>query len=66
LKHGKYAYVKRSDGLYVKVRVFKGRDDNDPLKYIVVGPVVKKAPPRARIINEETLPEPVKKKIYEV
>jgi len=66
LKHGKYAYVKRDDGLYVKVRVFKGRDDNDPLKYIVIGPVVKKAPPRARIINEDVLPEPVRKKIYEV
>ncbi len=66
LKHKKYVYVARSDGWYVKVRILKGRDENDPSRYIVVGPKVKEPPPTAQIIREERLPNEVRAKLYEI
>ncbi|HDI02416.1 MAG TPA: cren protein [Ignisphaera sp.] len=66
LKHKKYIYVRRSDGWYVKVRVLKSRSEDDPSRYIVVGPKVREAPATAQIIREEQLPDDVKKKLYEV
>jgi len=63
LKKGKYAYVKLSEGRYVKVRVFKGRADNVPDKYIVVGPIVKKPPHTAKVIDILELPKDVADKI---
>jgi len=63
LKKGKYAYVKISEGKYVKVRVFKGKADNVPDKYIVVGPIVKKPPYTARVIDILDLPKEVADKI---
>ena len=66
LKHKKYVYVRRADGWYVKVRVLKSRSDDDPSKYIVVGPKVKEPPFTAQILREEQLPEEVRKQLYEV
>jgi len=65
-KHGKYVYVRRSDGWYVKVRVFKNRDDSDPEKYLVVGPKVKEAPFTFEVLSEEDLPEEARAKLYSV
>ncbi len=65
-KHGKYAYVKRSDGWYVKVRVFKSRDDADPDKYLVVGPKVKEPPYTFIVLDEEDLPEEARERLYSV
>ncbi len=66
LKHGKYVYVKRADGWYVKVRVLKSRSDDDPSKYIVVGPKVKEPPFTAQILREEQLPDEIRKQLYEI
>ncbi|NPA96361.1 MAG: cren protein [Crenarchaeota archaeon] len=66
LKHRKYVYVERSDGWYVKVRVLKGRAESDPSRYIVVGPKVREPPLTAEVIREASLPEEVRKKLYEV
>jgi len=74
LKHGKYIYVKRGDGWYVKVRVLnirfkkKGKskyefDINDPDKYIVLSVKTKKPPIKAYIVNEEDLPERVRERL---
>jgi hypothetical protein len=65
LKHKKYVYVKRSDGVYVKVRVLKSREEGED-KYIVMGPKVSKPPATAIVISEENLPEAVRKKLYEI
>jgi len=59
LKRGKYAYIKISKDTYVKVRVLKGKADNVPEKYIVVGPLVKKPPVTARVIDILELPKEV-------
>ncbi len=64
-KHGKYAYVERRDGWYVKVRVFKNRDE-EPDKYLIVGPKRRDAPPTFPLLKEEDLPEEVRAKLYEV
>ncbi|MET1159984.1 MAG: DUF5622 domain-containing protein [Thermoprotei archaeon] len=77
LKHGKYVYVKRSDGWYVKVRVLNIRfkktgkpgyefDINDPTKYIVLPVKTREPPIKARIVNAEDLPEEVRKLVYEI
>lgn len=63
-KHGKYAYVQRSDGWYVKVRILKGREDSDPEKYVVVGLKTRNPPPTYPILREDQLPEDVKHKLY--
>lgn len=65
-KHGKYIYVERKDGWYVKVRVLKSRDPTDPDKYVVVGPKVKNPPYTYKIMKEDDLPELVKEKLYMV
>ncbi len=65
-KHGKYAYVQRRDGLYVKVRVFKNKPDDSPDKYLVVGPKRRDAPPSYPLLREEDLPEEARRGLYEV
>ena len=62
-KKGKYIYVKRSDGLYAKIRVFKKRDPNSPDAYIITGTVVKKIPRKAKVLALEELPEELRSKI---
>lgn len=62
-KHGKYVYVRRSDGWYVKVRVFKNRAEDDPERYIIVGPKVKEPPFTYEVLDEEELPEEVREKL---
>ena len=66
MKHGKYVYVKRTDGWYVKVRVLKGMPSEDPGKYIVVGPKTRVPPLNARILLEAELPEEARQRLYEV
>ncbi|MET1101776.1 MAG: DUF5622 domain-containing protein [Pyrodictiaceae archaeon] len=56
-KHGKYAYVLREDGWYVKVRLLKSRSDDSPDKYVIVGFKTRKAPETYPIIRLEDLPE---------
>lgn len=65
-KHGKYIYVERKDGWYIKVRVLKSRDPSDPDKYIVIGPKVKEPPYTYRVMKEDDLPDLVKEKLYMV
>jgi hypothetical protein len=64
-KHGKYVYIKRADGWYVKARVFKNRSEDDPERYLIVGPKVKEAPFTYEIVSEEDLPEEVRIKVYQ-
>ncbi|MEM4602098.1 MAG: DUF5622 domain-containing protein [Desulfurococcaceae archaeon] len=73
LKHGKYIYVKRNDGYYVKVRVLNFRfqkkisqklDVSDASKYIVLGTKLSAPPLKGIVISEEDLPEGVRKIIY--
>ena len=63
-KHGKYVYVRRSDGWYVKVRVLKNRDEKDPSRYIVVGPKVREAPLTYEVVDEDQLPEEARMALY--
>ena len=65
-KHGKYVYVRRKDGWYVKVRVFKNRDAGNPDRYIIVGPKRREAPITFEVLREDELPEEVRKRLYEV
>ncbi len=65
-KHGKYAYVRRSDGWYVKVRVLKSRAEDDPSRYIPLGYKTRKPPITYPILREEELPDEVRAKLYEV
>lgn len=65
-KHGKYAYVARRDGWYVKVRVLKNRDEKDPGRYIVVGPKTRRPPATYPLLEEEELPEEVRQSIYRI
>jgi hypothetical protein len=65
-KHGKYVYVRRRDGWYVKVRVFKGRSDDDPSKYLVVGPKVREPPFTFQVFSEDELPEEARSTLYTV
>ncbi len=69
LKHGKYVYVDRLDGTYVKVRVLNIRfhkkteekiDVTNPTRYIVTGTVTSKPPKNAVVISIEALPEEVR------
>jgi len=65
-KHGKYAYVERRDGLFVKVRVFKNKPEDSAERYLVVGPKRKDAPPTFPVLKEDDLPEEVRPRLYEV
>ncbi len=65
-KHGKYVYVERSDGWFVKVRVLKSRDVNDPTRYIVVGPKTRNPPFTYKVFKEEELPDEVRPELYKV
>ena len=68
-KHKKYVYIDRGDGWYVKARVFKNRSDEDPTRYLVVGPKVQEPPYTFQVIRLEDLPENVRNalrpKLYE-
>jgi len=74
LKHGKYIYVERGDGYYVKVRVLNVRfgkgetsgDVQDPTRYVVMGFKTRKPPRTAVIVSEEALPKKVREALYEV
>ncbi len=63
LKKRKYVYVKIAKDRYVKVRVFKSRAESSPDRYEVVGPVVKKPPFTAEVLDLEELPSEVSEKI---
>ncbi len=65
-KHGKYVYIARKDGWYIKARVLKGKADTEPTKYIMLGFKRKDVPPTYKVIKEEMLPDEVIKKLYEV
>ena len=65
-KHGKYVYVRRPDGWFVKVRVLKNRGEGDPSRYIVVGPKTRSPPPSFRVVDADELPEEVRQRLYEV
>ncbi len=65
LKKGKYVYVKINNKAYVKVRVLKSKSEENPERYIVVGPIVKEPPWTAKVIDLETLPDDVASKIRE-
>jgi len=64
-KHGKYVYVRRRDGWFVKVRVFKSRPEDDPERYLVVGPRVREPPFTFGVLEEDDLPEEVRGRLYE-
>lgn len=73
LKHGKYIYVKRSDGVYVKVRVLNIRlkkkqelDLSDPSRYIVMNVKTVKPPANAVVLSEDALPQAVRNLLHEV
>ncbi len=77
LKHGKYIYIARKDGWYVKVRVLNIRlkkkekkeysyDINDASRYIVVGPKVKKVPFKAQVLREEDIPDEIREQTYKL
>ncbi len=57
VKHGKYAYLKVSEDLYAKIRVFKKRDPSSPSAYLFTGVFVKKPPRKAKVFSESDLPE---------
>ncbi|MEB3844869.1 MAG: DUF5622 domain-containing protein [Desulfurococcales archaeon] len=65
-KHGKYVYVARRDGWYVKVRVLKSRAEDDPSRYIVVGPKVREPPYTFTVVSEDDLPDEVVGKLYSI
>jgi len=65
-KHGKYAYVEREDGWYVKVRVFKNKAEDDPERYLPVGPKVRSPPFTFQILKEKDLPEETREKLYQI
>ncbi len=65
-KHGKYAYVQRSDGWYVRIRVIKSRAEDDPERYVILGPKVREPPITYQVIREEELPEEIVYKLYQV
>jgi len=72
LKHGKYIYVKRSDGFYVKVRGLNLRfgekmeqvNITDPSRFIITGYKTMNPPLTAIIVNEEVLPEDTRRNLY--
>lgn len=75
LKHGKYIYVKRRDGWYIKVRVFnvrfgkkmeEGIDTSNPALYMPTGVKVKAPPVTAVVLDEDALPQPVREALYSV
>ncbi len=65
-KHKKYVYVRRRDGWFVKVRVLKNRSEDNPERYITVGPKVREPPITFEIIREEEIPEGVRDRLYSV
>ncbi len=78
LKHGKYIYVERKDGWFVKVRVLNIRfkktgksekysfDINDPTRYIVLSVKTRNPPHKAIIVREDDLPEQIRKQVENV
>lgn len=63
-KTEKYVYVKRNDGWYVKVRVFKGRSEDDLEKYLPIGSKTRNPPRTYKVMDEDDLPEEARKKLY--
>ncbi|MEM1873087.1 MAG: DUF5622 domain-containing protein [Acidilobaceae archaeon] len=65
-KHEKYVYVRRRDGWYVKVRVFKSRDEKDSSRYVPLNTKTREPPRTFRVIHESELPSEVVQKLYTV
>lgn len=75
LKHGKYIYVERKDGWYVKVRVLGVRfrreskeavDINDPKRYVVLSVKTREPPRSSIVVREDDVPSAVREMIYSV
>ncbi|MEM0340624.1 MAG: DUF5622 domain-containing protein [Acidilobaceae archaeon] len=65
-KHEKYAYVRRKDGWYVKLRVLKSRDEKDSSKYVILDLKTRRVPRSFKVIHEKDLPPDVVQKLYQV
>ncbi len=65
-KHGKYVYVDRGDGWFVKVRVFKSRDPASPDRYLVLGFKTREPPLTYRVVKAEELPEEIRRLVESV
>ncbi|AFK50430.1 hypothetical protein TCELL_0005 [Thermogladius calderae 1633] len=70
LKHGKFIYVERADGFYVKVRLLKVRfgkkgkssgDFNNPQNYVVLPFKTRKPPASAVVVKGQDLPDEVRR-----
>ena len=46
--------------------MFKSRAEDDPERYIVVGPKVKEPPFTYEVLDEEELPEEVREKLRDI
>ncbi len=64
LKKEKYVYVEVGREKYVKVRVLKGRAEDNPSRYIPLNICVKKPPHTAKVIRAADLPSEVVNRIY--
>ncbi len=65
-KHGKYVYVLREDGWYVKVRVFKSRETTDASRYIVLSFKTRKPPLTYPVMRIDELPSEVQEAVRRV
>ncbi|MEM0361741.1 MAG: DUF5622 domain-containing protein [Sulfolobales archaeon] len=63
LKKGKYIYVELGKDRYVKVRVLKGRAEDNPSRYIPLNTSVKKPPRTAKVVRAADLPSEIVSKI---
>ncbi|MEZ0394498.1 MAG: DUF5622 domain-containing protein [Desulfurococcaceae archaeon] len=77
LKHGKYVYVRRKDGFYVKLRLLglrfkrggkkaEGYDYGDHNRYIILPRLLKARPRGAVVISEDDLPEEVRRRVMDI
>lgn len=63
LKKEKYIYVELSKEEYVKVRVLKGRAEDNPSRYIPLNIRVKKPPKTAKVVRAADLPSEIASKV---
>lgn len=64
-KHGKYVYLRLSDELYAKLRLFKKRDPSTREAYLFTNVFVKKPPRKAKILSQSDVPEDLIREIRE-
>ena len=62
-KHGKYVYIRVSKDSFVKARRFKKRGEDDPEKYLIIGPWVKNPPQTYEVIDADLLPYELRVKL---